>query len=51
MDINQNESWKRGWSIGNETDEQGRMAALCEEIRIGQAGTARPQAHIIVEKV
>ena len=51
IDINQNESWKEGWNMGNETGEFGRMAALCEEIRIGQAGTALPQAHIVVQKI
>ena len=49
-DESQNESWQEGWKMGDETGELGRMLALCEEIRIGQAGTALPEAHVVVEK-
>jgi len=47
-DGDQGESWQDGWDMGNETDDTGRMIALCEEIKIGQSGIAKPQPHIIV---
>ncbi len=48
---NQDEAWQRGWRMGDETDEDGRMVALCEEIKMGQAGIAKPKPHIIVNKI
>lgn len=50
-DKGQDEFWKEGWYMGDETDETGRLLALSEEIRIGQAGIAKPQAHIVVKKI
>jgi len=50
-DKGQGNAWETGWDMGDETDETGRLLALSEEIRIGQAGIAKLHANIVVKKI
>lgn len=50
-DNTQDESWKEGWKMGDQTSDVGRMLALQEEIILSQSGEAKPCPHIIVEEL